>query len=235
MATGYYGLDHPNKHGIKNKDGQYHGYMARKQQVRIIVIHTPEVLPDYNGVDDSAESVSKYFSTTDRSASAHVNIDRDSTVPWLPPDHVAFHVRNYNSIGYGAEIGYRATEWGKRPDVDEQIISRVAAHLAPIATKYGIPVKFVTKAEVDKGAYGFTSHAQLDPTRRTDPGTKFPWANLFAAITLEQLMDSLTKEEIAFLKDMIKGVLALDSNADFAKSLIEFKRKAQSEGVGVGV
>lgn len=235
VATGFYGLDHKNPHGIKNGDGQYHGYQVRRSILRVIVIHTPEVLPDYVGDDTSAEAVSKYFSTTDRSASAHVNIDRDSIVPWLPPDHVAFHVRNYNSVGYGAEIGYRASEWGKKPEVDEEIINRVATHLAPIATKYGIPVKFITKAEVDKGAYGFTSHAQLDPTRRTDPGPNFPWQDLFAAITLEQMMESLTKEEIAFLKNMIKGVGAVGSNEDFARALIEFKRKAQTEGVGVGV
>lgn len=235
MATGFYALDHPNKFGIKNADGQYHGYEKRRSILRVIVIHTPEVLPDYTGVDDSAESVSKYFSTTDRSASAHVNIDRDSVVTWLPPDHVAFHVRNYNSIGYGVEIGYRASEWGKNPKIDAQIIARVAAHLAPVAKKYGIPVRFVTKGEVDKGAYGFTSHAQLDPARRTDPGAKFPWADLFAAITLELLMEELTAKEIAFLKAMIKGVDEVGSNEDFARAIIEFKRKAQSEGVGVGV
>lgn len=235
MPTGYYGLDHPNPHGIKNGDGRYHGYQKRKSILRVIVIHTPEVLPDYVGDDTSAEAVSKYFSTTDRSASAHVNIDRDSIVPWLPPDHVAFHVRNYNSIGYGAEIGYRASEWGKRPEVDEEILNRVAKHLAPLAKKFGIPVKFITRAEVDKGAYGFTSHAQLDPTRRTDPGAKFPWVDLFATIKLEQMMESLTAEEIRWVKAMIKGAEEVDSNEDALKALILFKRKANTEGVGVVV
>lgn len=235
MATGYYGLDHPNKYGIQNGDGRYHGYQVRRSTLRIIVCHTPEVLPDYTGVDDSAESVSKYFSTTDRSASAHVNIDRDSIVPWLPPDHVAFHVRNYNSIGYGVEIGYRASEWGKRPDVDEQIIDNVARHLAPIIKRYAIPLHFITKGQVDKGAYGFTSHAELDPTRRSDPGPRFPWQDLFTSIKLELMMEGLTAEEIRKLKAMLRGLDEVGSNEDALKALVLFKRKAQSEGVGVGV
>lgn len=235
MTTGYFGLDHPNPYGIKNPDGRYHGYAKRTSQIRLVVIHTPEVLEDFDGADNSAEAVAKYFSVIDRSASAHVCIDSDSTVQFLPPDHVAFHVRNYNSIGYGAEIGWKATSWGKRPDLDEKIIDRTAKFLAPLMMKWGVPATYITKEQVDKGLGGMTSHAQLDPSRRTDPGTKFPWSDLIAAIRLEQMMEKLTEEEIRFLKAMIKGVKDVGSNEDWAEALILFKRKAQDEGVGVGV
>lgn len=227
MPTGFYGLDHPNPNGIRNPDGRYHGYMTRKAKIRVVVIHTPEVLEDFTGPDGSAEAVAKYFATTDRSASAHVNIDSDSIVPFLPADHVAFHVRNYNSIGYGVELGWRATSWGKRPDLDEKIINLTAKHLAPKMKAWGIPAKFITKGLVDSGHYGLTSHAQLDPTRRTDPGAKFPWSALVTAITLEQMMERLTDDEIKFLKAMIAGLLAIGSNPSFAPVLVKDYRDRQ--------
>lgn len=182
MSTGFYLLDNPNPHGIVNGDGQYHGYEKRTQAIRLIVMHVPVALQGLVGEDRTAEAVASYFANTDRPASAHVNIDRDSVVPLLPDDHVAFHVRNYNSPSLGIECGWDYDDWGKHPEADLQVIQRVAAWCAPRMEKYGIPPILLTKGQVDQGYQGFTAHSYLDPTRRKDPGPGFPWAILFAEI-----------------------------------------------------
>lgn len=226
MATGYYGPDHYNQYGIQNIDGRYWGYRQRTKEIRIVVMHTPEVLEDFTGPDNSAEAVARYFATTSRAASCHYIADSDSEVLWASPSHVTFHVRNYNSISYGCEVGWRATSWGKRPDLDEKIIQRVARHLAPRMMRWGVPATYVTRGQVDLGYGGMTSHAQLDPTRRTDPGTLFPWSDLLTYIRLEQMVLTLTQEEIRFLKAMIDKLKKMDppSNEDFAAALVQWKR-----------
>jgi N-acetyl-anhydromuramyl-L-alanine amidase AmpD len=194
MSTGFYLLDHPNPHGILNPDGRYHGYMQRRAAITLIVMHVPVVAQDVVGNDPTAENVARFFASTDRSASAHVNIDRDSTVDLLPDTHVAFHVRDYNSPSLGVECGWGHLDWGKHPAADREVIERVAAWCAPRVVKYGIPLKRLTKRQVDAGAAGFTDHSRLDPTRRKDPGPGFPWDTLFARI------GALTSEDpMAFL------------------------------------
>lgn len=205
MPSIYYGLAHPNPHGIQNPDGRYHGYMKRKLPIRFVVMHTPEALEDYVGDDTTAEGVSKYFTTTERSASASANIDSDSIIEFLPEDHVTFHCRNYNTEGYGVECGWKASSWGKNPAKDQAVIRNVARFLAPRVKRWNVPPRFLVKSQIDAGMRGFTSHGQLDPTRRSDPGTNFPWNDLFNLIIAEQIM-SLSLEEENFVKQLYRAI-----------------------------
>lgn len=188
----YYLYDHPNSNAPERANGgRFWGYPTRRgtAQIQALMVHTPEVLEDWTGGDDSAEAVARYFATTTRPASTHYTVDADSVVACLPPEAEAFQCGGkrpdgvaYNSLLWGAEIGYRATSWGTHPDRDAQIIRHAATVYAPIATANGIPLRVLTRAEFDAGHRGFVAHATLDPTRRTDPGPAFPWTDLFDAI-----------------------------------------------------
>lgn len=210
-----YLLDHPNPHGKINPDGRYHGYSQRQSPINLIVMHVPVVLQDLVGIDGSAENVARYFATTSRPASAHVCIDRDSTVDCLPDTHVAFHVRNYNSRSLGVECGWDYDDWGKHPDADAQVVERVALWCAPRVVRYGIPLVRLTKAQVDSGKAGFTDHSRLDPARRKDPGPGFPWDSLLARI------ESLTKDDPMSFLPIVYG----DGNTDEKKSDVAWLQK----------
>ncbi len=138
---------------------------------QIIVVHTAENLPDFTPPDTGAESIARYFATTSRPVSTQSVTDSDSTIRLLPDEAVAYQVRNYNTISWGIEIATQAAKWRDIPAWHrEALMRRAAAECARVATRYDIPVTFLTRAQVDAGVRGFTGHTNLDPTRRTDPG-----------------------------------------------------------------
>jgi len=97
--VGYYLLDHPNSSARawakgKGLSHSFWGYPSRSAPIRGFVLHIPVALADYTGPDLTAEKVAAYFSTVTRAASAHVNIDRDSTVELLPDSYTAFHAKD---------------------------------------------------------------------------------------------------------------------------------------------
>ena len=165
----HYLLDHPNPHGP-------HFHTTRREPIRLIVLHTAENAPDYTPPDTGAEAVARYASVTDRRVSWHVTIDSDSTIPMLPDEYTAFHVRGYNSISLGLEMATRAEEWYGSPDEWRYpLLYRVIDQLAEWCQTHQIPPVYVTKSQVDAGRRGITGHAELDPTRRSDPGHAFPF------------------------------------------------------------
>lgn len=168
----YYLLDH---HVHRHGGGTKPWYTTRADPVRVIVIHTPETLEDFAPPYDEAERVAAYGATTTR-ASWHDTVDADSIIPMLPPTYTAWHVRGYNSESIGMEIGAKATSWKRAPKAwVDGVLANAAARARQHCVQFGIPAVFVTRAEVDAGAKGFTSHARLDPDRRADPGADFPW------------------------------------------------------------
>ncbi len=179
---GYYLLENQNPNAPVRSDGRrYWGYPTRLKKIRLIVIHTPEWLEDFEGDDYAAENVAKYFSTTARPSSAHACIDSDSTVECLPDEATGFHVIGHNSEALGAEIGYRADSWAKMPDQRKRaVVARTAMWAREKALTHRIPFRRLTDAQVAAGWAGFASHAQLDPARRTDPGKDFPWGDFMS-------------------------------------------------------
>ena len=176
-------LDHQNFNAKLRSNGKWGWYYpTRRKQISLIVMHIPVALYDFEGPDPTAEKVARYFTHNKRPASAHVAVDADSTVELLPDDFTAFHVRGYNSRSLGIEQGWGYLDWGKHPARDRQVIERVADWCRPQVAKYGIPLRQLTRAQVDSDEAGFAAHSTLDPERREDPGPGYPWRLLFQLI-----------------------------------------------------
>jgi hypothetical protein len=198
--VGHYLLDHPNPHGD-------HFYRTRRGGVLAIVVHVTAGLEDLDGGDDhSAEGTAAYAASTDREVSWHSGSDTDSVVELLPAAFTAFQCVGYNSRTYGHEISKSTPDWRTVPPawIDRTLV-RAAGYLAGKAHELGIPLRHASKAELDRaiaqnGApVGFVAHADLDPTRRRDPGyiarppagDTFPWARFLSLMTAPPKESSL--------------------------------------------
>lgn len=200
----YYLIDKPNPSGP-------HYYTRRrpcqhgKTTPHLIVIHTAEVLPDWEEEDTAAEKVARYASTTTRQVSWHVTIDSDSTIPMLPDEYTAFHVRGFNSCSLGIEIGTQAHKWYGSPDEWRySILHRIADQCAAWGKRWDIPATQLSLAQIGAGHAGLVGHFQLDPERRSDPGPAFPWNYLVKEMGARlQPTGPLTDDEIRVLRQMI--------------------------------
>lgn len=164
-----------------------HYYDSRRSDVRLIVIHTAENLPDFEGEDRGAEAVARYGATTSRPVSWHATVDSDSVLANLPDAYTAFHVRGFNSASLGVEVATQARKWASAPDewVDNTL-ENLALLVAGWCKKHDIPPVKLTKREA-KTERGIVAHSTLDPKRRSDPGKDFPWDRLLERVA--ELLD----------------------------------------------
>jgi hypothetical protein len=179
MARAYL-YEHENPHAPERDNGRrFWGYPTRfggLDAIQIAVLHTAENIPDVKGEDSSAENIAAYGARMDRPASWHRCCDADSTIICLPDKAVAFHVVGYNTISLGLEICTQARRWGQDPDHDSRLLHRAAWVFARWSWRHHLPLdEILTKREVDAGKRGITTHALLDPARRSDPGADFPF------------------------------------------------------------
>lgn len=182
----FYLLDHPNPNGLSYS-------LTRSEPIRGIVLHTAENVADTIGPDGGAEAVAKYGASTTR-ASWHVTVDKDSIIYMLPDRMQAWHVIGYNQTTLGIEQACQASKWNEYPaDWVDAVITNTATVVKQWCELYDIPMKRITKAEYDSGKRGILAHADLDPTRRSDPGADYPWDLLFEKLEADM---ALTDEDI---------------------------------------
>ena len=177
--TGFYLLDNNFGHPTWNSHRQLPD-RTRSHTVNKIVLHDPEAPPGIKEADLTAERVAKYAASltrpdAKRRASYHVGSDSDSIIRLLPDEYRAWHVHRYSQSALGIEMGYRKTDWRTQP---KYRVSRVLENAARVcaywAVRHAIPVRILTKEDVDNGdgVAGFSYHGYLDPARRTDPGVR---------------------------------------------------------------
>lgn len=211
---GYYLLDNPNPHGS-------HFYSSRRAKPRVIVLHITAGLEDLDmrGDDVSAEQTARYAATTERQVSWHAGADSDSWLSLLPAGYTAWHASNYNSLSWGLEISKRDTTWSDEPEEwVEATLRNAAAACRPVAEQYDIPLRLLTRAQVDAGMSGFTYHMWLDPTRRSDPGKDFPIDRFFALMRGEEdWFDMATKKELEeILEDKLNNTIVKHTDKNVA-------------------
>lgn len=182
---------------VRNDPVRPQYYPTRHNVVRpSIVLHTAENMTDLVGEDTGAEAVASFIQyRKDNAGSYHAVVDRDSVVWLVPPQYTAFGARGYNSRHLHLAFALRAGQWNDLTIKDRaDYIRNGAIAAAGMATwleenNQAAPRdRRLTKEQVDDGEPGFVAHAELDPGRRTDPGSGFPWHQFFsfydAAITI---------------------------------------------------
>jgi len=151
----------------------------------VIVLHTAESFADVNPPDNGAENVARFIANRTNFGSYHVIADADSAIQlcewWWEAWHVATHKMNHHSVGIS--LAAEAAKWDRYPNswVDAAIdnAARTAAVYAQwIKSNHGvdIPAERISATKAINKTPGFTTHGELDPGRRSDPGADFPWS-----------------------------------------------------------
>ena len=218
---GFYLVENPNPTARVTAPYARWGYwgipQALRQPPKVITVHTAENTPDLTGTDGGAEAVARFFATTPRRASVHKVVDSDSVIDLLPDTHRAIHSRFAWEDSLSFEISYRAAWWGRNPGYEARLLKNAAGICRDWVAEHGIAVRRIDLAAYHRGESGFIAHADLDPTRRTDPGPTFPWAT-FLTMTREKEADMLsrgdTNQDVFVLQNLLTQYHDLLGEAD---------------------
>jgi hypothetical protein len=214
-----YLYDHQNPNApVRSNGKRFWGYPARQKKIQLVVVHTTESMFDLIGEDTGAEGVARFQSTTTRPSSYHRIVDRDSEIDMLPDGATAFGVVDYNGQSLHIAFAMRAGDWAdpEKAKAAEPALYRAARIVATWCHDYGIPDRFISQAEADAGALGLTSHGRLDPDRRSDPGTLFPWTRFLGLIH-----DHLDEDDMGITPEELRKIvreearIAIQEHADY--------------------
>jgi peptidoglycan hydrolase-like protein with peptidoglycan-binding domain len=171
---------------------------GRRDPVKsVIVVHTAESGTDRSGPDPKAENVASFIQNRSDPGSYHLIGDADSIIQMIRFENEAFHDRTgSNRWAIGLSLAMNAADWSGLTASRRRELTETAAQMAAIAARWlddrGLPLpapQRLTKVQSDRSdASGFISHARRDPSRRTDPGTDFPWSEFFR-LYQQQLSD----------------------------------------------
>lgn len=196
--------------------------VAQNFRQKYIILH-------YTALDDD-KSVTVL---TQQSVSAHylVNNLGDNEIYLLVDENKrAYHAgisawrndKNLNDTSIGIEIvnpGYKTDASGNRifPEFADAQIKKVAALVKDIANRYMIPPTNIL------------AHSDIAPTRKQDPGPKFPWKKLYDEYQIGMWYDEAVKQAFS---DQINP-------EDFATSLVDpqfiFKYQTALKSLGYGL
>lgn len=166
-------------------------FRGRKSSVRpVIVVHTAESGGTAGPPDSRAEGTAHSIQTRTTYGAYHLIGDTDSIIQLVSFNEAAFHDRTgSNEWSIGISLAMQAASWPSLPWEERAQLVSVAAQMAAMAAEWfdsqgvGKPAAIVLSREQSEAstASGFISHGARDPTRRTDPGADFPWAEFLVA------------------------------------------------------
>jgi hypothetical protein len=153
-----------------------YGGAFRSGQPRLIVIHSLEAPPRRGLAYDLAAGWLQNAGVSPQ----HMT-DPGETVDTLRPGIVGYHCGNGNQQSVGLEVtGYAG--WSKDQWLDPTAFAAVrldAKQGAAVAKHYGIPMRWLSLAQIRNGERGFCTHNDisltLGGTNHWDPGPNFPY------------------------------------------------------------
>lgn len=149
-----------------------------------LVFHTAQIQEHR----DSAEDVASYFSNRTTKVSAHACVDNDTLVTCVWDKDIAYHAFGDNNNTLGLEMsGYAnqtAAQWNDA--YSKAMLNRAAKWAAEKATKYSIPVRWLTPAQEKARLKGFVTHKIVSDVWgdgiRSDPGPNFPYESFLLLV-----------------------------------------------------
>lgn len=173
-------------------------YVARLQprplaEVTLVVIHCTE-LPDLATARGYGERV--LYPESGTGNSGHFYIDRDGSAQrWVPEDRAAHHVRGHNPHSIGIELVNRG-RWPRWLDAAHQAMdepypdAQVEALIALLAQlRATLPAlrDIAGHEDLDRGQVPATDDPSVLVPRKRDPGPRFPWDRVLAAVPLRRV------------------------------------------------
>jgi hypothetical protein len=159
-----------------------------------IVLHTAENNTDTRLPDGGAEAVARFIARrTDAAGSYHSIIDSDSVVRLGKYEWEMFHEgTGGNRWSLGMSFACQAAQWPTLPEAWFTNALRNAAKEAADMSRWvqatvgvTVPAVRITPNQYRSGEPGFVGHGELDPGRRSDPGSAFPWDEFLAMYRAE--------------------------------------------------
>jgi N-acetylmuramoyl-L-alanine amidase len=215
----------------------------RRRPSGVVVVHTAENTPDFVAFDGAAESVARFIRTRATAGSYHDIVDSDSALNLVPYDCEAFQDgTGSNSHAYGISMATRADVWPLAPKAWRDGAIRQAAAAARryanwLRSSHGveIPARRINREQSERGVPGFISHAERDPSRRTDPGAAFPWTQflqLYAGAGIgEEDIDVSPDELKKIVREAVQAELTTGGD-ESRTALFELAGRAVSDRLG---
>jgi N-acetylmuramoyl-L-alanine amidase len=161
--------------------------------VTLVVLHCTE-LPDLATAREYGERV--LYPESGTGNSGHFYIDRDGTVQrWVPEDRIAHHVRGHNPHSVGIELVNRG-RWPRWLDAAHQAMdepypdAQVEALIALLAQlRATLPAlrEIAGHEDLDRDQVPATDDPSVLVPRKRDPGPRFPWDRVLAAVPLRRV------------------------------------------------
>lgn len=175
-----------------NKPRQRQFRPRRKPMVPVVVVHTAENNPDFNGVDNGAENVANFIRTRTTYGSYHLIGDRDSIIRLQTNNLAVYHDRSSNDFTTSLSGAMQGVNWtslsGKhREQWINSFVQMFVIQGRDLQRRgVGLPdARLLTRSQAHAGQAGFIGHGMMDPGRRTDPGRDFPWTEILTRYAAE--------------------------------------------------
>jgi N-acetyl-anhydromuramyl-L-alanine amidase AmpD len=148
---------------------------ANEPPLHRVVIHTAEC----DCVPGAAAGIGSYFATSGSGGSAHYGVDPTTEGHYVHEAAIAWHAPP-NQWSIGVEIAGRASftaaQWASANA--QAALHRAAARTADLVHRYGLPVVWLSSADLLAGKRGITGHVCVSrawhQSSHVDPGVNFP-------------------------------------------------------------